>query len=327
MNRRTHAWIAVRAAALLEEKGEVPGLVDEVLKPHVRRAAIGSWIPDMTDAKRSGSNLPENHVLKMRPFGSARYAVDKDETLRNLGTGRSLTELLRADQSLTPAWWGTPFLGDVRRPGQHIANRAMALSTTLADLLMMSNSDLIPDEADFIPDMPPAACTSSEQAAVYFFMLSHFLADACQPCHSDARNLSDYDKGLHKEIERHWATRLGTKLERKLSDEAATADAVFAAARGADGPLGLAFGDVPAVGAKDLWQEVINVCRGSFALASIMVPVEEYPYDDGDARAPFDDLFGSRTSELERFDAVILHDAVVTVAAAWKDGWTHAWRE
>ena len=326
MNRRTHAWIAVRAAALLEEKGSAASLVDEVLKPHVRRAAIGSWIPDMTDAKRSGSMLPENHVLKMKPFGSARYAVDKDDTVANLGPGRSLTGLLRADQTLPPGWWETPFLGEVRRPGQHIANRAMALSTMLADLLMMSSSELIPDEADFIPDMPPEACTSSQQAAVYFFMLSHFLADACQPCHCDARDLSDYGAGLHKEIEQHWGKRLGTSLERKLADAGSTPDELFDAAREADAPLGLVFGDVPAVGANDLWQEVINICRGSFALASIMVPVGSYPYG-GNGRARFEDLFRGRESELEGLDAVILHDAVVTVASAWQDGWAHAWRE
>ena len=51
MKQATHAWIAVRAIALLEDSGLCPGLVS-MLKPHAREAAIGAWIADEADSFR-----------------------------------------------------------------------------------------------------------------------------------------------------------------------------------------------------------------------------------------------------------------------------------
>ena len=49
MNQRTHSWIAVRAIALLEDENTERNLV-RLLKPHVRKASVGAWIPDQVDA-------------------------------------------------------------------------------------------------------------------------------------------------------------------------------------------------------------------------------------------------------------------------------------
>ena len=56
MDQPTHAWIAVRAIALLEDNGICTGLVN-LVKPHVLGAAIGAWIPDESDSWRGGNGL------------------------------------------------------------------------------------------------------------------------------------------------------------------------------------------------------------------------------------------------------------------------------
>lgn len=50
MNQPTHTWIAIRALELLKDQGEALGLVS-ILEPNIKLAAIGSWLPDLGDAK------------------------------------------------------------------------------------------------------------------------------------------------------------------------------------------------------------------------------------------------------------------------------------
>ncbi|MCI5219769.1 MAG: hypothetical protein D3914_11440, partial [Candidatus Electrothrix sp. LOE2] len=82
MNQRTHAWIAVRAVALLEDEGSCPELVN-LLKPLVKSAAVGAWIPDKRDAKIGGADT-DNHILKMAPYNGPqreRFTLPKQELL------------------------------------------------------------------------------------------------------------------------------------------------------------------------------------------------------------------------------------------------------
>ena len=65
MNQRTHAWIAIRAIKLLDDKHQASGLVN-ILKPFTRKAAIGAWIPDKRDAKLGGART-QNHIFKLGP--------------------------------------------------------------------------------------------------------------------------------------------------------------------------------------------------------------------------------------------------------------------
>ena len=102
MKQATHAWIAIRAVALLEGDEQSKGLVSILLrgaqlfdthdaaprvlpgrmtastcqmfspglvKPSVKAAAIGAWLPDLQDSKL-GSGDTDNHVFKMAPYGN-----------------------------------------------------------------------------------------------------------------------------------------------------------------------------------------------------------------------------------------------------------------
>ena len=333
MEQRTHAWIAVRAVALLEEKGSNKKLV-ELLRPCARHAAIGAWLPDLADMRRSGGGI-QHHVLKLQLYkGGApeRFVAERDQLLGRLACSPAAREYLGSESSLDGTWWSTAYRADPA-PGQHIANRAMALSSVLKDLLLMgapSIDDLLPGRVKFIDSVDDDARTTQEEAALFFFMLSHFIADACMPCHSDARPLAGYDEGLHKELEAHWRKGIPTAFnDAALSKTRTTGkaqDEVLAAAREVDAAFALQFDsvDVPELPkGRDVWLEIIDACRASFAMSSIIAPPSEYRFDDESARAPFAEVLGGgRQPVLEAVDRVALTDAVVNTAAIW----SHVWR-
>jgi hypothetical protein len=327
MNQRTHTWLAIRAVALLEDAGAASGLVS-LLKPHVQKASVGAWIPDMQDTK-PGSGDIDNHVFKMKPYKgyqTKRFTMTKAQLLKILGPEREMSTFLREDRTLSSAWWASPYKADPA-PGQHLANRAMALTTTLIDLLILGDPEvarLVPGEVSFAPQLDPEARTLSAQVAMYAFMMSHFVADSCMPCHCDARSLSAYAGGLHKELEGHWSKVIGTYFEKaELLKGQASPEKILAQARAVDTQFGLTFGKkIPEIGSADVWKEIVAVCRASFAVACIMAPVKDYPLTSKKG-ASFDTLFAGEDGEalLAEVDKTALQDAVLNIAIVWSHLW------
>ena len=325
MKQRTHTWIAIRAIALLEEEGEVPKLV-RLLKPHVRGAAIGSWIPDLADARKGFGDI-DNHVFKLKPYrgaGKARYVKTKSQTLRSLGSHRQVAAFIRKwGDVLGDDWWKQPYRADPP-PGQHLANRAMALFTTLIDQLILGDpkvARLVPGTVRFAANLDPGARPRPEEIATYCFMLSHFVADACQPCHCDARPMAGYSAGLHKELESHWNRYCGTYFDkRRLMATEDSPSTILERAKDVDEKIGIRFdGQVPDLVAKDLWLEVVYLCRASFAVSSILVPPSKIPYGSK-KRTNYEEVFKTE-GLLQELDKAVLHDAVLNVAMAWKAIW------
>jgi len=207
----------------------------------------------------------------------------------------------------------------------------------MKDLLLMGNETidrLIPGEVRFAESMAPETRTEEEAAAMYFFMLSHFVADACMPCHCDGRKLAGYDKGLHKELEAHWSKNIGTYFEKDnllRDDPNLDCAKVLRQARNIDDTFGLDFGDtgVPElIEDHDVWLEMVYQCRASFALASIIAPYKLYPYDNPNARAPFDEVLNeANPGLLVEVDRIVLHDAVLNTAIIWKHVWNRVSKE
>ena len=71
---------------------------------------------------------------------------------------------------------------------------------------------------------------------------------------------------------------------------------------------------------RDVWLEMVDVCRASFALASIVAPPAKYGYGDTKARARFDAVLAGKPI-LKEMDRVIMHDAVLNTAMVWKNVW------
>jgi hypothetical protein len=330
MNQRTHAWIAVRAVALLEEQKLNPPLLN-LLQPQARKAAIGAWVPDLADMKRGGGNT-QHHVLKILPYDGVlkeRFIAAKSDLLGRLAGGTSIREYLRADAALDSAWWSQPYKADPL-PGQHLANRAMAVFTALRDLLIIGDpavDALVPGKVTFLKDVDPQACTHCQQAALYLFMLSHFLADACMPCHCDGRKCTGYSAGWHEQWESHWSKMVGTDFDQKNllpGTKSASQDTkVLDQARAVDDKIGLRFDTkIPALPAgRDVWLETVDMCRASFALAQIAAPVGRWSQQAKEAS--FDEIFAGPDGQtkLENMDRAILQDAVLNTAMIWNDLW------
>jgi hypothetical protein len=343
MNQRTHSWIAIRAIAALKDEDRERNLV-RLLKPHARKASVGAWIPDQAEAKRGGAGAStDNHILKMKPYkkgGKERFITNKKELLRRIGNHRATYSFLQEDKTLDPKWWGEPYKAEIPKKGKHLPNRAMALSTMMKDLLLLGDKrvdSLIPGKIRFAQYMIDETRTREQAAAMYFFMLSHFIADASVPCHCDARKLSSYSYGLHKELEEHWSRKIGTGFEKskfvkkdeKLNRTQANADGnrVLKQARAIDDKFGLKFDGMAIPDLQpdqDVWLESIYQCRASFAVASIIAPPKEYPYGKSRKKAPFKTVFsGSKSNRqlLKDVNRIVMHDAVLNTAIVWKHIW------
>ncbi len=332
MYQQGHTWIAIRAIALLEDEGDCPDLV-ALLKPYIKDAAIGSWLPDNRDAKLGGAKT-DNHIFKLEPYrkktNRERFVIKKKELLKQLGRHRALTGYLSENKSLNKKWWERPYRAVVK-PGQHIPNRAQSLTTTITDLLLLGDSkvdSLVPGNLSYSEYLHKNARTKGQLIALHHFMLSHFIADASMPCHCDKRDLSDSGKGLHGKLEKHWSTEIGTYfLKSKLEKVTDSPDEILDKTRERDDKFSIKFNNqVPDLESKDVWYELVNVCRGSFALACIIAPPKIYKYKPNDGKlAPYDLVFDGQEGRvlLEDIDWICLHDAVLNTAIVWK----HIWRK
>lgn len=327
MDQRTHTWLALRALGLIDQVEETRGLA-ALLKPHAKSAAIGSWLPDLQDSKL-GSGDVDSHILKMKPYTGSqkeRFTMPKAKLLERLGEKRQMFRLLRDDVVLADGWWNRPYKADPP-PGQHLANRALSLSVTLIDLLILGDppvAELVPGNVRFAQSLDPKARSCAEQVATYFFMLSHFVADACMPCHCDARPLAAYGGKLHHEWEKHWAALVGPYFEKKnLLATTDDNDAILARVAEVDTRLGLQFdAAIPKLLSPDVWEEMVMVCRASFAIDCILAPESSYPFDQA-TLAPYEVVFDGAAGQarLAELDRVILHDAVLNIAVVWKTVW------
>ena len=111
-------------------------------------------------------------------------------------------------------------------------------------------------------------------------------------------------------------------VESALSSD--TPAKIIKAARAFDESFNLSFDNtVPNIMARDTWHEGVYLCRASFAVASILVPPQAFPYDSTRLTS-FDEVFHSDDSDpelLADIDQMIMHDAVLNIAMIWKEVW------
>jgi hypothetical protein len=265
----------------------------------------------------------------MEPASNARFRIDRGDLLDRLGNDRRMMRLIEDDSTLTKGWWRKAYRA-APGPEKHLANRAMALATAIPDLLALGDERvdrLTGASTESTRAVDPEARSGAEHAALHFFMLGHFVADACMPCHCDARKLATYRHGLHNKIERHWSSKVGDYFKAEsLAATSLTPGVILWKAKQVDAEFGLDFGRnrVGKIRAGDVWQEIVNVCRASFALSAIIAPPRKYPYDDPEARAPFAEVFDGEAGQelLQQIDRAVMQDAVRNTATIWKHTFT-----
>lgn len=323
MDQITHTCLAVRAVGLLEDAQADPNLI-KLLKTNMHNTAIGAWMPDLQDTKK-GSGKIDNHVLKMEPMKKKDpyYAMSKKELLAELGDNRSIYKYLEKDSILDENWWKDSYKA-TPAPGQHLGNRANALSIAIADLLIIGNQvvdNLVPGTIKFASQLDPNIRTTPEQAGLYFFMLSHFIADSNMPMHCDARTLNGFSKGLHHEWEMHWSGLMPNIFnKKKILLSTLSSDEIIGESKKIDNVFGISFeNNVPKLPENfDIWKEIIMICRGSFALSCIVNPLTT-PFNIHQTGKKFVEVEG--TTLQKDIDAVVIHDSVLSIAMIWKSIW------
>ncbi|MCP4573703.1 MAG: hypothetical protein GY838_15195 [bacterium] len=330
MQKRTHAWIAIRALALLEEEGETDGLVS-ILKPRVRESAVGCWLPDDAYFKK-GHGLTANHTFKIEPLQNdpaGRFILKRDDLLDHLDANTALHGFLAGPETenvLTDAWWSASYKAD-QPNGSHLADVLSSLYDTLMDLMLLGNEDvaaLVPGEPGFHAYLRPSVTMGRGQITTFFLMMSHYVADCFMPCHCDGRKLGSFNDDIddvHHDWEWHWDRDItGTYFDKpKLSVCEDGPTAIMARAVSIDEKLDLQFPAAVAIERNDdIWEQAIHWCRASFALMSHLFPPADYPYD-GDDTPSFTELFDAERQK--KYDAIILQSAVYTVASIWKKVW------
>lgn len=327
MNQVTHTCLGIRAAGLLEDANEDARLV-ALLKTKINKTSLGAWMPDLTDAK-IGSGDIDNHILKMLPMKikDPYFVVSKKNLLKILGKERKIYDYLNKDTALDNTWWESAYKADPA-PGQHLGNRANALSIAITDLMLLGDTDLselVPGDVKFYNELDKSIQTKTEQAGLYFFMLSHFIADSCMPMHCDARKLNGFSQGLHHEWEQHWSDQLPKLFEKNnILKSKLNSEEIISESKKMDSAFNITFNNsVPVLDSKtDIWKEIIMMCRGSFALSCIVNPLAT-PYNIDQKGLTFSQLKSTDDGKkmIETMDAIIMHDAVLSIAMIWKHIW------
>jgi hypothetical protein len=152
-------------------------------------------------------------------------------------------------------------------------------------------------------------------------MLSHFVADACMPCHCDKRDLNDYDNGLHKEWEAAFAKMLGNSFDKKnILDPKNAGISLTDEARKAGLRNQMQFPDaIEDIKNYDLWEETVVQARASFALMNILMPESKIPFGSK-TLTTYEEVFTDPVLE-NTINRMMLQDAVYNIAQVWKEIW------
>ena len=117
---------------------------------------------------------------------------------------------------------------------------------------------------------------------------------------------------------------MGTFFEKKkLQAAKLTSQQILDKAKEIDKKFNLKFPKtIPKLVAKDPWKEIINVCRGSFAVACVMAPPSKYPYTKK-KHAPLKKLTATVKGQqlFDEIDRVAMQDAVLNIAILWQNIW------
>ena len=332
MKQQAHAWVALQAFKLLEERDVAPKLT-EMLAYYLADAWEGAWLPDTLIV-----DMAYGHTYKMAHEEAVLgFDVSDEDWLRKshsqlddeLSGRRRCLDYVEDSDALDHPYKSHP------KHGGHLPNRVIALSHSISDMLKMADypigfyakgklshvyeGNLADQDLKGLSQSPNF---SARQIAVMFFMLSHYVCDAHMPLHCDLRDYGGdrsaprLPKDLHPSIEEKWETYLPPKETLILHEyKRRSVDEVCALPSGSiikTGP-GEAYAFANLTRAKgDEWEEMVYTCRLSYAVARKWI----------DARyADVDELIAHDPAEWDHVTNCIFHDAVLSVARLWRKAW------
>ena len=327
MKQKAHTWIALRAIGLLQNDWKTKKLAS-ILSPYARESCIGCWLPDMSSFKK-GHGYTNNHTFKCAPYNGEnpkRFIVKKNKLLNSIDKNLMLYSYIKNKSTLTSGWWSKPYKA-IQSDGDHLPDTISSLCDTIYDMLLLGDSKLekiIPGKPGYLKFLGNSCALSSQQVSMFFFILSHYVADCFMPCHSDKRKLSSFNNG---KIHGYWEKRLDNKIgiyfsKHNILKTKDNPNKIIKKAQDMDDNFGLLFpseiswGDLK----NDIWQTSLMWCRASFAFCCDIFPVSEYPYDS--KKTPYFSEILSNNENLGEYEAIILQSAVYAVASVWKKIWS-----
>ncbi|MFC1920180.1 hypothetical protein ACFLYQ_00465 [Chloroflexota bacterium] len=204
MKQYTHAWLALKAVALLEtysgrfstERNKRVDRLLEFLSHHPSTFVRGAWFPDNVIK----DNVQGGHTWK--------YSLDSADS-------REVTYRPPSHNTCLP--FVEPELGKkvkLEKGISDLPDRCEALSQAIRDAILITNKMGRGDVIAF----------NDSQVATLFLMLSHYVCDAHVPVHCDERDFYDPSK-VHPDLEGYWEKEIkkyysvSTKLKQFDLDE------------------------------------------------------------------------------------------------------------
>lgn len=180
MKKYSHAWLAMMAIKRLE-KAAIPKNYRSYSQSlhtwfmnHRDFVTQGAWYPDAII-----KDMATSHVLKYEPGNMSRAG-----TFKKLPREYHLYEMGK----LSPQYGK-----DYAIVKGNLPDRCEAIAHSIIDNLKMQESE----------DKGSPIAPTDNHVATLFYMLSHYVADAHMPLHSDVRQFSSEDN-IHAHIEKEW---------------------------------------------------------------------------------------------------------------------------
>lgn len=190
MKKFSHAWLAFMAIERLNSKKQdlkedaqkrAEGLIYWFMS-HKDDITQGAWYPDLLI-----KDMADHHVLKIAPEDKAtnKMIVFPKEKFRSLPPEYLIYQIGKDSPVKNQ--------GFAVNKDDNLPDRCESLTEAVIDHFKILN---------YTEKGSPVSPTHN-QVALWFFMLSHYVADAHVPVHCDARKFSD-GEGIHGLMEKAW---------------------------------------------------------------------------------------------------------------------------
>ena len=204
MKKYSHAWLAFMAIKRLDDnKGDLKpadlkhaeSLIEWFMN-HKDDVMQGAWFPDELI-----KDMADNHVLKFAPAdkapaGTTSYPPEKFRSLPK----EYLIFQFGKDSPVRQQNF------NVVDPKDNLPDRCESLAESVVDHLKVLQHT----------EKGSPVTPTNNQVALWFFMLSHYIADAHVPVHCDSRQFSK-GKNIHGEMEKAWDDEI--KIYYKLNTQ------------------------------------------------------------------------------------------------------------
>jgi len=319
MKKYTHAWLAFMAIKRLEDKKDKFSAADrkyaenliDWFKGHKDNVVEGAWYPDKLIKKND-----DQHVLKFVP--DEKSPPDKDSILpekrRKLPKDYLIAELVKVSPVRQMAF-------KVADPNDNLPDRCESLTEAVVDQLKVQQDQ----------DKGSPVAPMDNQIALWFFMLSHYIADAHVPLHCDSRSFPEKGDDIHAAMEKVWEKeiedyyRIDTINERFLHDPggypALKNDAkMIAAYPGSilkavnDNLAQREFNSTFGAGNDNVWDFIDAVCHNSYLLSYRFFP-PDLKFENVN-KANWQG-FSQPVLSVKELGTAVLSDAVDSIARVW----------